>query len=299
MSADTSVTSCTCILWFIVHHIGNTVKGFTFDAFCLLTFCTQLFFLCLAECCRLISDTSAFCFGIHFSAVGSTGYLLPNGKFLFGCINRRLALFLGIYLLGNGSTAFRLGFLQLLQSGFLVGYHSIGYGLCHSLIALGLLYDGIPSGVAVGLFIDRVALFVLWYSLHCRNILRCIVAVFGNNLLTIVANNLGGAFKCHSVMLQQHIVEFITIEQVYTLAIDRCFGIYLKPAVCICIGCNATTNSNTVLIGKGKNVIEGVLRSVSLLHRLLSLCVLCCSLLLELRHTCQVRLFYLLLNGLL
>ena len=169
MSADTSVTSCTCVLWCVVHHIGNTVEGFTLYTFCLLTFCTQSVFLCFAESCGFFCHTSAFCLNLHLTAVGSTGNLLPNGKFLLGCINSRLAFFLGCNLLGRSSTAFRLAFLQLLQSCFLVGHHSICNSLCHCLVTLGLLYNRIPGSVAVCLLIDRIALLVLWYSLHCGN----------------------------------------------------------------------------------------------------------------------------------
>ena len=99
-------------------------------------------------------------------------------------------------------------------------------------------------------------------------------------------------------MLQQHIVEFITSKQVYTLAIDRAFGIYLETSVCICIGCDASTNSCAVLISKGNNIVEAVLRSVSLLFCLYHLCVLLGSCLLELCQACKVGFINLLLNGL-
>jgi len=299
MPTDTSVTSCSCVLWSIVHHIGNTVEGFTLYALCFLTFSTQSLFLCLAECCGFIGNTSAFCFCIHSSAVGSTGNLLPNVQFLLCRINRRLAFFLGSNLLGNGSTAFRLGFLQFFQSCLFVGNHSIGYGLCHSLIALCLLNDSVPSGIAVGLLIKGIALHILWYSLHCRNILRGNVAIFGNIFATIVTLILGRLLDYHSVMLHQHTVEFITSEQVYTLAIDRCFGVNLISSVCICIGSNVATNSISVLITEGNKVVEGILRSAFFLNSLLIGCILGSSLLLELRHTCQLCRLCLLLYGLL
>ena len=296
MSADTSVTSCTCVLRCIVHHIGNTVKGFTLDAFCFLTFCTHLFLFGFAESCGFFCNTSALCLNLHLAAVGCTGNLLPNGKFLFGCINSRLAFFLGCNLLGRSSTAFRLAFLQLLQCSFLVGNHSVCNSLCHYLVSIRLLYNRIPSSIAVGLLVERVALFVLWNTLHCRNILRGNVAVFGNIFRTIVTNS--RTLIRNAVVLQQHIVEFITSKQVHTLSIDRAFGIYLETSVRIRIGCDASTNSSAVLISKGNYIVEGVLRSVLLLCNLYHLRVLLGSRLLELRQACKVGFINLLLNGL-
>ena len=153
MTVHASVTSCPCILRLVVHHVRHSVQDFTLDAFRFLTFGTQLFFFCLSQCGCFIGNTSAFIIRFHFSAFGGTGYLLPNEQFLFGCINRRFAFFLGSNLFGNGVATFRFGFLQLLQGFFLVGNHSIGYGLCHILITLSLLHNGIPSCVAVGLLI--------------------------------------------------------------------------------------------------------------------------------------------------
>ena len=278
MATDTPVTSCSCVLRSIVHDVGYAIEGFALNTLCLLAFSTQSLFLCFAECSGFIGNTFTFCFCIHSSAVGSTGNLLPNVQFLLCRINRRLAFFLGSNLLGNGSTAFRLGFLQFLQSGLFVGNHSIGYGLCHSLIALCLLNDSVPSGVAVCLLIKGITLHILWYSLHRRNIFRGVVVISGNISVTIVAliafsevavarhikracllslirNILGRLLNCHSVMLHQHTVEFITSEQVYTFAIDRCFGVNLISAVCICIGSNVATNSIAVLITEGNKVV--------------------------------------------
>ena len=249
MTTDTPVTSCSCVLRSIVHDIGYAIEGFALNTLCLLAFCTQPLFLCLAECCGFIGNTSALCFCLHFSATQSAGNLLPNGKFLSCRFNSRKTFFLGCNLLGNGSTTFRLGFLQFLQSCLFVGNHSIGYGLCHSFIALCLLNDSIPSGIAVGLLIKGITLHILWYPLHCRNcqigganILRGIVATFGNIFATIVTLIVGRLFKYHSVMLYQHTVEFITSEQVHTFAIDRCFGINLISAVCICVSCYTASN---------------------------------------------------------
>ena len=44
MAVHTSVPPCAGILRCIIHHVGNSVKGFTLDAFGFLTLCTQLFF---------------------------------------------------------------------------------------------------------------------------------------------------------------------------------------------------------------------------------------------------------------
>ena len=91
----------------------------------------NFFFFCFrnavaSSAIRLRSSSASI-----FLRFGGTGYLLPNEQFLFGCINRRFAFFLGSNLFGNGVATFRFGFLQLLQGFFLVGNHSIGYGLCH------------------------------------------------------------------------------------------------------------------------------------------------------------------------
>ena len=98
-------------------------------------------------------------------------------------------------------------------------------------------------------------------------------------------------------MLQQHIVKFITGKQVHTLAVDRGFGKYLILAVRISICCDIAADGNTVLIGKRNNVIESVLWSFSLLHLLFPFGILNGSLLLELRHTCQICRISLLLYG--
>ena len=127
--------------------------------------------------------------------------------------------------------------------------------------------------------------------------MRGIVIIFGNIFRTIVALIFGRMFKCHSVMLQQHIVKFITSEQVHTFSVDRSFGKYLILAVRIGICCDIATDGNAVLIGKRNNVIEGVLWSFSLLHFLFPFGILNGSLLLELRHTCQVCRISLLLYG--
>ena len=127
--------------------------------------------------------------------------------------------------------------------------------------------------------------------------MRGIVIIFGNIFRTIVALIFGRAFKRYSVMLQQHIVKFITGKQVHTLAVDRGFGKYLILAVRISIRCDIATDGNAVLIGKRNNVIEGVLWSFSLLHFLFPFGILNGSLLLELRHTCQICRISLLLYG--
>ena len=98
-------------------------------------------------------------------------------------------------------------------------------------------------------------------------------------------------------MLQQHIVKFITSEQVHTLAIDRCFSKHFISSVCIGICCDIATDGNAVLIGKRNNIIEGVLRSVCLLYFLFPFGIFNGSLLFELRHTCQVCRVSLLLYG--
>ena len=124
-----------------------------------------------------------------------------------------------------------------------------------------------------------------------------IVIIFGNIFHTIVVLIFGRMFKCHSVMLQQHIVKFITSEQAHTLAVDRSFGKYLIPAVRISICCDIAADGNAVLIGKRNNVIESVLWSFSLLHLLFPFGILNGSLLLELHHTCQICRISLLLYG--
>ena len=161
MAVYTSISSCTSIFRNIFHYIGNSVKCFTFLAFCFLTLCTQFFFFRLAQCGSFIGNTSALRICFHFSAVGSAGYLLPNGQFLFGCINCRLAFFLCYNLLCNSVSTGRFRFLDFLQCCFFVRNHSVSHGLGHSFVSLCLLNNGIPSKVgSFRLLIDRITLFI-------------------------------------------------------------------------------------------------------------------------------------------
>ena len=161
MAVYTSISSCTSIFRNIFHYIGNSVKCFTFLAFCFLTLCTQFFFFRLAQCGSFIGNASALRICFHFSAVGSAGYLLPDGQFLFGCINCRFALLFSCDLLCNSVSTSRFRFLDFLQYCFLVRNHSVSHGLGHSFVSLCLLNNSIPSNIrGFRLFIDRITLFI-------------------------------------------------------------------------------------------------------------------------------------------
>ena len=200
MTAYSPVTSCPCVLRCIIGNVRHTVQGFTLDALCFLALCTEFFFLCLAYGCLFLCDPSLFGLLCIFPAPCGLSNLLPHGKISLCFFNGCLTLFLRCNLLRNGRPSFGFGFLYLFQRCFLVGNHSVRYGLRHCFIAICLFNYGIPSELgSFSLLIDRISLLIFRNTLESRHLrllrlfdfdrilfdFRCFLFLHGLNKLSL------------------------------------------------------------------------------------------------------------------
>ena len=201
---------------------GNTLKGFTLDAFLFLASCFIYGLLLGAG----LGSGSRLCFLLCADSIGAafgcSGDTLPCGEFILCGCDSVLALLFCCHELVKVFGRFSLRFLGFLERGFLGGYHIVGIGLRHCLI-ISFLYKSIPCRVCVGsggkvgfpFLVKRYArkrglrLFGLcvWRGVLClRNIFGRNVAVLWNIFASGVAafgnvgNDFGRVFRGNSAI---------------------------------------------------------------------------------------------------